>query len=418
MASGELYSYYAGFSPRFVSHAIQQLGIPKGSTILDPWNGAGTTTRVGSLRGYAVTGFDINPVMVLVAKAGLLTPSVKPSMIALARDIATHAATNADNLKPEDPLLSWFEKPGASWLRAVETSLRRILVPAAEQDCLVTAKSLAHVSSLAAFFYTALFRVVRSSTDRFRTSNPTWILRSRSRRIRYTPRTLEANFLSEVAALEKTIGTVSAAFDQVDARIDVADSTALPLEAKTVDAVVASPPYCTRIDYVVATQPELALLGGAATDVRDLRTRMIGTPTVSKESPNVDASWGATCNNFLSDVEQHPSKASATYYLKVFKSYFARMNASLRELSRVARAGSSVVLVVQDSYYKDLHNDLARMIAEMGAEHQLAFVSRTDFTTGNGLRAINTRSRAYRKSADVVETVLLLTKNAEEPMCK
>src|SRR4051794_27196705 len=63
-AIDELYSYYAGFSPEFVSAALDRLRLAESTTLLDPWNGAGTTTRVAARRGFAVRGFDINPVMV------------------------------------------------------------------------------------------------------------------------------------------------------------------------------------------------------------------------------------------------------------------------------------------------------------------------------------------------------------------
>ena len=39
----------------------------------------------------------------------------------------------------------------------------------------------------------------------------------------------------------------------VDVRVGLGDSRCLPLEDRTVDAVVVgSPPYCTRIDYGIA----------------------------------------------------------------------------------------------------------------------------------------------------------------------
>jgi len=41
------YRYYAGYSATFVEHAIAQVA-PKASSILDPWNGTGTTTVVAA----------------------------------------------------------------------------------------------------------------------------------------------------------------------------------------------------------------------------------------------------------------------------------------------------------------------------------------------------------------------------------
>lgn len=37
-------------------------------------------------------------------------------------------------------------------------------------------------------------------------------------------------------------------------------STDLPVKSETIDLILSSPPYCTRIDYAIATLPELAIL--------------------------------------------------------------------------------------------------------------------------------------------------------------
>src|SRR5207247_294988 len=96
--------------------------------------------------------------------------------------------------------------------------------------------------------------------------------------------------------------------------INQALSSRLPVASGSIDAVISSPPYCTRIDYVRATLPELAVIGypnGMVT--RRLREQMIGTPTIDK-CANYDSDlWGKTCVRFLSAVERHSSKASSTY---------------------------------------------------------------------------------------------------------
>ncbi len=407
-AAGELYSYYAGFSPAFVAAALRDLELTESTTLLDPWNGAGTTTRVATRLGFAVRGFDINPVMVLVAKAALLTDTVKPSMSALAHDLAERAIIS-DALRDQDPLLDWFERPGAAWLRGIEAAIRHTLLPNSNSGRLASCSSLAHVSSLASFFYTALFRVIRAATQRFRTSNPTWVCRAGASRVRNAAETLKLMFLREVDQMESAIGQAPSNPDgAADAIVALGDSTSLSLENASIDAVISSPPYCTRIDYAVATLPELALLGADAASIRALRDRMIGTPTITKDLPFARTEWGRTCNDFLAAVAAHRSKASGTYYSKIFRSYFARMDGSLRELRRVTKAGANVILVVQDSYYKDIHNDLPTMLMEMAGAHAFGLRDRCDFTMTNGLRAINTRARAYRRASDSVETVLLL----------
>ena len=43
--------------------------------MLDPWNGSGTTTYAAAQLGHSSIWLDLNPVMVIVARARLLSPS-------------------------------------------------------------------------------------------------------------------------------------------------------------------------------------------------------------------------------------------------------------------------------------------------------------------------------------------------------
>ena len=73
----------------------------------------------------------------------------------------------------------------------------------------------------------------------------------------------------------------------------MASSENLPVRRGVIDFVLSSPPYCTRIDYGVATSAELAVLGYPVdTRLRELRGRLIGTPTIHAETPDPTASWG------------------------------------------------------------------------------------------------------------------------------
>src|SRR6185295_9933920 len=86
------YWYHAGFSPSFVTDVLAMTGVSPAGLIVDPWNGSGTTTQVAHDHGFAARGYDLNPVMVTVAKARLLGTQVVPSHAVLARHILKKAA--------------------------------------------------------------------------------------------------------------------------------------------------------------------------------------------------------------------------------------------------------------------------------------------------------------------------------------
>src|SRR5687767_8614435 len=63
------YPYYAGFSPYFAQSLLASSGLNQTARIGDPWNGGGTTTTSAAMLGHHAYGYDLNPVMVVVAKA-------------------------------------------------------------------------------------------------------------------------------------------------------------------------------------------------------------------------------------------------------------------------------------------------------------------------------------------------------------
>jgi len=80
------FPYYAGYSSEFVRKALSGLGVTPGCTVLDPWNGSGTTTSVADALGFRAIGFDINPVAALVAAARLTRAEDATHSSGLARD--------------------------------------------------------------------------------------------------------------------------------------------------------------------------------------------------------------------------------------------------------------------------------------------------------------------------------------------
>ena len=188
-------------------------------------------------------------------------------------------------------------------------------------------------------------------------------------------------------------------------------SLQLPLSSDSVDAVISSPPYCTRIDYVRATLPELAVIEYPNGDsIRDLREKMTGTPTINKNQHHVSAGWGSTCSRVLSAVERHPSKASVTYYLKYYRQYFASVYASLCEIDRVLKRSGRCVLVVQDSYYKDVQIDLPLIFVEMANGLEWCLHKKVDFHVKQTLAGINPDVKKYRNVFQATESVLWFSK--------
>lgn len=375
--------------------------------MLDPWNGSGTTISTALSLGVNARGYDLNPVMVLVAKARCLEDSeylsLRPLTSELVRQSKRQFEPNSD-----DPLLAWLHPSSIAAVRAIEAAVQRLLVDDRQYASLRN-RGVNGISDLAAFFYVAVFRTIRQILRPFLASNPTWIKRPKSARSRLRPgsATVREIFQRNLAEMTPSSAHQPNLSMRGQKTICVASSEKLPLQDESVNCVLASPPYCTRIDYAVATSPELALLGYAfESDFDRLRRQLIGTSTVPSETPEVPDDLGKTCATFLRALSRHGSKSSSTYYYKNHLQYFASMAGSLSEIHRVLKVGGRCILVVQDSYYKDLHNDLPAMVSEMAAIRGLHLRGRTDFRLGRTLAGINPGAREYRASFSAVESVL------------
>lgn len=408
--TSDWYRYYAGYSRGFVEDALDALELENGATVLDPWNGSGTTTSVVHDRGHAPIGFDANPALVIIARARLLGAEVVESLEPLAQDVVDHAnAMPRDDVLPDDPLENWFRPSSARSIRHIEWAIKHVLVDHDRRTPLSDG-DLDRISALAAFFYVALFETTRTSLKPFVGTNPTWVqMPSKEERLAVAPKALTKRFVSAVNRLAERVGaSASASASDPISCVGQANSTNLPLPDHSVRAAVTSPPYCTRIDYIVATRPELAVLGFDERAIRALREQMMGTPTIERVTPTQLDDWGATAVDLLASIGAHSSRASAGYYRKYFTQYFDALWRSLRELRRVLKSDGKAVLVVQDSYYKELHIDLARVVREMAEGLGWQHAAQTDFAIAKTKAAINPGARTWRGEFSATESALLL----------
>jgi hypothetical protein len=405
------YRYYAGYSAVFVRSVLDQCGLGGNAVVLDPWNGAGTTTQVANDLGYGCIGFDLNPAMVLVAKARLLDQRHIPDLRhVLTKVLQTARSYRTRRYQLNDPLELWLTAETVLAVRHIERAIRQTFVADPLEP-----SYLGHVDAGMSFAFLALFRTIRQSLASFKASNPMWLKTAKSvhELVSITAKDLAAQFerhwLSLIETFEReenhAIGLNGKALGK--ATIEVADSVQVPLVSQAADIVISSPPYCTRIDYAVATNVELAVLGfDPSGSLKELRNRMIGTSTIKTDVPQAEDRWGVTCNELLSKIATHHSKCSLSYYFKTHVQYFDGMYRSLCEIGRCLRPKGHCVLVLQDSYYKELHNNLPQIVAEMAASLGWNLHCRSDFHVPRTMAGMNRKSRQYRRSHEANESVL------------
>jgi tRNA G10 N-methylase Trm11 len=400
------FNYYAGYADAFVEDVIGAFA-GHTTTVLDPWNGAGTTTAAAARAGLGTIGLDINPAAVVIAKARLLMSDVEASLSPLVDDVVIHARQGRDTAEKTDLLLKWLDPATATSVRRLERSISKLTV-SSEGRRLTAPGAIDEISSLAALFYLALFRTTRDLLAPFFTSNPTWIrLRVKpTSRLRISFDALAERFIKNVLDLQKIAKANESPTQPQQTQVSLGSSSRIPLLDGSVTAVLTSPPYCTRIDYAVATLPELAVLGYDWQWVEKLRSQLIGTPTILDENDKSHENAVAdsdTLRKLISRIGRHKSYAAQSYYLPFYSQYFQSMSDSLSEINRVTRAGSPIVFVVQDSWFKDVHVATPTIISELAQSIGWRVIGEHPFDVKT--RAAAHPHRATRRTSRAVETV-------------
>lgn len=401
-AQNDWYSYYAGYSDCFVNDCIEKYSIIDDSfCILDPWNGSGTTTFCASIKGINSIGFDINPAMSIIASAKMFDVNTKTKEDWLS--MIEREENSFTEIEYSDPLCEWFSYSTVCNIRRLEKKLCGV-----KRTCSSIYKTnhFNSISLMDAYVYLCLFIVTRCFCEMMQGSNPTWVKKAFSKKLSVSYSELCDSFISITemhrSSFEKRI--------KREASIGIAVSEKLPIKNESIDLIITSPPYCTRIDYAIYTQIENAILGYGRNDIRNLRSMMIGSPTIHSNSLQAEISNKALyCNELLKTIGSHNSKAALSYYYKTYKQYFVEMSESMNELFRVLKVGGKAIIVVQDSWFKDIHVDVPRSIMELGELLGL-HAERIDYSVKNNMAFINTKSRKYTKDKKGVESVIVFEK--------
>ncbi|MDP4483001.1 DNA methyltransferase [Pseudoalteromonas distincta] len=400
------YNYYAGYSHAFTQSIIDSVNLPKDSVILDPWNGAGTTTLLASMNGYQSIGIDLNPVMKIIAMAKQTTSNDLAVILNRSKKIRANVKVP---LWKDDPLLGWFDMECVNSIRRIEKIILMGKLYKSTEDK-VNSMDVAHC-----LMYTVLFNCVREYLSPFIPSNPTWVKKPKTESEKITASWVEfkRKYIFKLKEITKGIAELDHCWPDNLSNIKIGSSTKLKVDSTSIDLALSSPPYCTRIDYGVATSPELAILCvNGSLELDSIRRELMGTTTVPKTVDESLNKLGSACVQFLESVKAHDSKASKTYYFKNFVQYFKSLNESMDEIYRVLKYGARFVCVVQDSYYKDLHCDLPKLVIEMSEAKGLLLKENIRFESKKNMSNLNLKTKKYRSHNKVFESVLIFEKES------
>lgn len=323
------------YAPELVSWLFDRLDVREGSTVLDPFCGAGTTLVEAQRRGFQAIGVDLLPLAILASRAKT-KPVRRGEVSAGCRAIARAVRAAAPSTPPPPLLDRAFSRPVFGQLDA---ALSAIDSGSEEADCL----------TLAVLSAARRFSALVADGGWLRSVNP------------------ELTSRDALGAIEDALGVIEEDVELVagdPARVEVSDARSLPLADSSVDVVITSPPYPNRHDYtrVFAVELELGFRLGEA--VKDLRYRALRShPEAQPPRSASDYVESAALREQIEAVSaQHPDRRIP----RMLRGYFQDMSEVLSEVHRVLKPGGRAAFVVGNAQYCGIPIPVDEHLAAIG----------------------------------------------------
>ena len=324
----------------------------------------------------------------MIARARLNPRSARQTLLNTARSLVEEAQAARPCDDTDDLLGLWMVGAGVDEIRALVRAIRENVSVTAEGLPAGDALRTDCLSHSACFLYTVCFGVVRGLLGSYGTTNPTWIKSPSTARNRISPerRAVRELFAQQAADLAGRLSLTDAQPDWPVSPFQTGTAAATGYEPHSFDAAITSPPYATRVDYVRGSLPELAVLGADEGYVEQLRLACTGSPKVRGVAPSCEPIYSRSATDLLPAIERHPSKGSRSYYRPWMANYLRSLQAGLLETHRIVRPEGLICVVIQDSYYKEIHIDMQCIVAETLEAAGRALLARHDYPAPNPRR--------------------------------
>jgi SAM-dependent methyltransferase len=305
--------------------------------VLDPMAGSGTTLATARLLGHCGTGFDTDPLAVLIATAWAADVDAHALRTAAAamveearrrtRGMRVGAAypEGADD-ETRSFIRYWFDETARRHLTALSATITESATPALAPLLWCTFSRLIIVKSAGAS------RAMDAAHSR-------------------PHREYERAPVKPLAAFERAARAVAKHSPFADgvrrpqAVVRQADARALPVRPGTADLVITSPPYLNAIDYLRGHKLSLVWMGHSVGELRQIRADNVGTEVSAPRAAHavvdarIDGALGC-----MGQVERLRKRD-----LGMVRRYLTDMDVVMRQIARALVVGGRAVLVIGDS---------------------------------------------------------------------
>lgn len=414
-----LHAYKGKFYPQLAKGLINQLRLPYGARILDPFCGSGTTLLEGHLNGYMTYGCDLHPLAARIARAKTSVLEVDPDVLTEVVATVLEAVEAAPKRLPGD-----LDQFPSECLEEIE---RWFAAPVARKlNFLLRVIRSGSNGAVRDFLEVVLSSIIRDVSQQ----EPTDL------RIRYRKEFLtDANVLGlfgeqlllqfgRVEKFWKVRGYAPNPFFRSQAVAGdnrlTATYDALGLTAESVDLVLTSPPYAMALPYIDTDRLSLlTLFGLAGSERRPLEQALIGSrelTTSCKRALEAGFAGGDVlpqeCLQFVRELSKSLEASADSGFRKqnmpaLTHRFLKDMDAVLAQLHRLCKPGAEAMVVIGDSKMtidgEDIRIPSTDLVEAIATARGFTTVERIDIS-------VTTENLVHLKNAITENVVLRLRK--------
>lgn len=322
-------------------------------SVLDPMMGSGTIPVLAAMNRHEASGFDTDPLAVLVARTWG-RPLPVGDFLKAAKEVARRGREGENetwvhgDAETQRFIDYWFDRRTQLRLAALARALAR--QPEHVRDPLWCA-------------FSRLIITKDAGASRARD-----VSHSRPHRVRegasFDPVDKFVYAAEVVAKRHRLLSNRRPA--RASLRLERGDARALPLPDASVDVAMTSPPYLQAIDYLRGHRLSLVWMGYAVGELRELRGTTIGAER------KLDSAEG-WCREISAEASAIPI---APRSVGILHRYVLDLDRVVGELARVLRPGGKATFVVAEATLSGVSVNISGIVEHVAARHGLRSVHR------------------------------------------
>lgn len=338
------YAFKHRFGSELVAKVFSSFGISKGDSVLDPYNGGGTTIIKAKMDGYNSIGIDISPFSVFLTNT--LTKTYDLNKLRKAINKISHKINQQTEIPDVAILQRSFSEQTLKYIYSIRDEINA-LAP--------TEKN---------FFLFSLLSIL-DKVSKAKKSGGFLRITEQKR----APTIVVKKLFIETS--EKYMNDLkSYKYSDVSASAVIGDARSFPdkIRKTQFDAILTSPPYPNRHDYTRIY--ELELLVGFIGDNQSLKALRYNTLRSHVEAKERYKAVGylipLKLNNIINNL--HTRELNNPQIINTLVGYFEDMYLSLKEMKKVLKPGGHIGLVVSNVRFAGLMIPVDELLAEIGEQ--------------------------------------------------